>query len=167
MNLIHHAYSADANSSDAGAPAARNEDTDALRPALLAFNRGALCWSRIAKSLLCTSSQNEMATREAMNHKWLKRMSEVEDDAYHKRVHVTLLDRPSHTSALVSWKDPTRCSYGYQLWCLSVAKRHGFCSMSGHQIKKGDSVYRPRAFPRPVNATAMILSSIIENTTQG
>ena len=124
-------------------------------------------WSQIAKSLLRTSSHSEKETREAMNRKWLKRMSEGEDDSYHKRAHVTLLDRPNPTSALMSWKDPTRCNYGYQLWCLSIAKRDGFCSMSGHQIKKGDSVYRPRAFPRPANATAMILASVIEEASQG
>jgi hypothetical protein len=120
------------------------------------------CWTHITKALLRSSSKKVKASCDALNRRWRMQMSD-DNDAYRKQVGVAVLDRPSRSSALLSWKDPTSCNYGYQLWRRSIAKRDGLCAISGHLIKSGDSVYRPRMSPRPANATAMILSSFIEN----
>ena len=149
MNPSDHAASADSS----------------LRESCRTFSTGYLpvsCWRQITQALLRSSSKKVKASRDAFNRKWRMQMGD-HADAYRNHVDVTVLDRPSGTSALLSWKDPTSCNYGYQLWRRSVAKRDGFCAMSGHRIQSGDSVYRPRVSPRPANATAMILASLIES----
>lgn len=76
---------------------------------------------------------------------------------------VRLLDRPTATTAILSWSDPTACHYEYQGWRVSKAERYGICALSGLPISKGDEVYRPRAStPRPRNAKAMILRRVLE-----
>src|ERR1700761_6161233 len=56
---------------------------------------------------------------------------------------VEILERISVSSALVSWRDPTRCSYGFQMWHRTLSRRSGICALSGCEIRRGDSVYQP------------------------
>jgi Domain of unknown function (DUF3331) len=74
-------------------------------------------------------------------------------------INVVVLDRPTSSTVLISWKDSTRCNYGYQLWHLAKSRKSGICALSGKQIKVGDLVYRPYAGRLdPLNAGAMILA---------
>jgi len=85
-------------------------------------------------------------------------------EAEHRDVVVNLIDRQSSSTVTISWRDPTRGCYGDQVWCASRARIAGICAMSGHPIYPGDQVYRPRASRRaPQNATAMILTSVLEH----
>lgn len=81
----------------------------------------------------------------------------------HDGVVVTVIDRPAPGTATVTWCDATSCRYGDQLWRVSVARKPGVCALSGNLISPGDAVYRPRASrPLPINASAMILASLVE-----
>ncbi|REG48655.1 uncharacterized protein DUF3331 [Paraburkholderia sp. BL6669N2] len=76
---------------------------------------------------------------------------------------IRLLERPTCTTAILSWSDSTSCRYGYQRWCVCRAERAGVCVLSRLLVAKGDEVYRPRlAGPRPRNADAMILRWVLE-----
>ncbi|MFM0554883.1 DUF3331 domain-containing protein [Paraburkholderia sediminicola] len=90
----------------------------------------------------------------------------VDDTALHC-VTVSLLDRPTASTATISWRDSTRCCYGDQVWCASRARTEGVCAMSGRPIRRGDAVYRPRPCrPAPRNAGAMILTSVLNDATE-
>ena len=90
----------------------------------------------------------------------------VDDTALHC-VTVSLLDRPTSSTATISWRDSTRCCYGDQVWCASRARTEGVCAMSGRPIRRGDAVYKPRPCrPAPRNADAMILTSALDDATQ-
>ena len=76
---------------------------------------------------------------------------------------IQLVDRPTRTTAILSWSDPTSCHYAYQGWCVSRAESVGVCVLSALPIAKGDEVYKPRASgSRPRNANAMILRRVLE-----
>jgi hypothetical protein len=76
---------------------------------------------------------------------------------------IEILDRPTPRSAVLSWRDPTGSSYGYQLWQKRIARQTGSCALTGIPIHRGDIVFRPRgARIRPANASAMILATYIE-----
>jgi hypothetical protein len=90
----------------------------------------------------------------------------VDDTALHC-VTVSLLDRPTSSTATISWRDSTRCCYGDQVWCASRARTEGVCAMSGRPIRRGDAVYKPRPCrPAPRNADAMILTSALDDAMQ-
>jgi hypothetical protein len=75
---------------------------------------------------------------------------------------ITVLERPSETTATLYWRDPTRCRYGEQRWRRGVATRRGYCALSGMSIKRGDIIFRPvRSRPAPCNADEMILASAL------
>jgi hypothetical protein len=82
---------------------------------------------------------------------------------FETQVHV--IDRPSKSTATVIWRDPTRCSYGDQVWHASRARVFGVCAMSGQAIQPGDTIYKPRPCrPVPLNSGAMILRTVLDNT---
>ncbi|CAE6816651.1 hypothetical protein R75465_05637 [Paraburkholderia aspalathi] len=82
-------------------------------------------------------------------------------------VRVSLLDRPTTSTATISWRDSTRCCYGDQVWCSSRARTEGVCALSGRAIRPGDAVYKPRPCrPEPRNADAMILTSALDDATE-
>jgi hypothetical protein len=77
---------------------------------------------------------------------------------------VRVLERPTPTTATVSWSDSTSGCYGDQVWRLSVARRQGICAVTGETICRGDRVYTPRGVPRyPSNANAMISLSVVHS----
>jgi hypothetical protein len=76
---------------------------------------------------------------------------------------IQILERPTPTSAVLSWRDPTGSSYGYQVWQKRIAKRAGNCALTGLPIRRGDPVFRPKeASVSQANAAAMILAVYIE-----
>jgi hypothetical protein len=78
---------------------------------------------------------------------------------------VTLIDRPSSSAATIAWRDPTSCAYGDQTWHLVKAPFAGICAVSGCPVPRGERVYMPRLCrPAPLNASAMILRRIVEDT---
>jgi hypothetical protein len=80
---------------------------------------------------------------------------------------VSLIDRPSSSTATISWRDSTRCCYGDQIWHSSRARTPGVCALSGRPIRPGDAVYRPRlGRPAPRNADAMILTSALDDVSE-
>ncbi|OAJ54925.1 hypothetical protein A6V36_08815 [Paraburkholderia ginsengiterrae] len=79
-------------------------------------------------------------------------------------VQVHVIDRPSRTTATVIWRDPTRCSYGDQVWHASRARVAGVCAVSGRAIQPGDAIYKPRPCrPVPLNSGAMILRTVLDS----
>jgi hypothetical protein len=75
---------------------------------------------------------------------------------------VKVLEKPTSTTATVAWFDSTSCHYGDQSWSLRVARSNGICALTGEAVRKGDRVYQPRTSGhRPLNANAMILSSVL------
>lgn len=94
------------------------------------------------------------------------RARHVDGTALHG-VRVSLLDRPTPSTATISWRDSTRCCYGDQVWCSSRARTEGVCAISGRPIRPGDAVYKPRPCrPQPRNAGAMILTSALDDATE-
>jgi hypothetical protein len=81
-------------------------------------------------------------------------------------VAVNLIDRPSSSTATISWRDSTRCCYGDQIWRSTQARTRGVCALSGRPIRPGDAVYKPRLCrPAPRNADAMILTSALDDAS--
>jgi len=74
---------------------------------------------------------------------------------------VTLIDRPTPSTATIAWRDSTRGCFGDQVWRMARARLSGFCAMSGQAIRPGDAVYKPNPRPTPVNGDAMILASVL------
>ncbi|WP_109479729.1 DUF3331 domain-containing protein [Paraburkholderia sp. C35] len=74
---------------------------------------------------------------------------------------VTLIDRPTPSTATIAWRDSTRGCFGDQVWRMARARMAGFCAMSGQAIHPGDAVYKPNPRPTPVNGDAMILASVL------
>ena len=76
---------------------------------------------------------------------------------------VTVIDRPTPSTATIAWRDPTRGCLGDQVWRLTRARRLGFCAISRRAIGPGDAVYKPDCRAAPVNADAMILACVIND----
>jgi hypothetical protein len=79
---------------------------------------------------------------------------------------IRVIDRPTTRTAIVTWGDPTSCHYGDQVWRVARAASDGFCALSGQEIRRGDTIYRPshyrlgRAWP-PANADSMMLAECV------
>ena len=56
---------------------------------------------------------------------------------------VTVIERPSPTLAIVSWRDATHCRYGEQIWTAASARSSGTCSLTGRPIARGEAIFRP------------------------
>ncbi|MFH5254098.1 DUF3331 domain-containing protein [Burkholderia semiarida] len=78
-----------------------------------------------------------------------------------RAVSVSFVDRVSSTTVTIAWRDSTHCSYGDQTWHVTRARTGGMCALSGRPVRTGDAVYQPRGRPRPLNAGAMILESVL------
>ncbi|WP_418789373.1 DUF3331 domain-containing protein [Paraburkholderia pallida] len=77
---------------------------------------------------------------------------------------VRIVERPTVGPVTLTWRDPLCCSYGNQEWYLTRARRTGVCALSGLEIRRGQTVYRPRATrPQALNANAMILKEILDD----
>jgi hypothetical protein len=85
------------------------------------------------------------------------------EDMITRHATVNVLEQASPSTVIVSWHDPTRCSYSFQLWRRFDATRRGTCALSGNIINAGDRIYKPFSKTRPVNASAMMLASEVES----
>ncbi|AYQ42033.1 hypothetical protein CVS37_29630 [Burkholderia lata] len=75
------------------------------------------------------------------------------------RATIDILDQPTPSTAVLSWRDSTGGHYGYQLWHKGCARRPGLCAVSGMPINLGDEIFRPSVRNgRPTNWSAMILA---------
>ncbi|MEM5461646.1 DUF3331 domain-containing protein [Paraburkholderia phytofirmans] len=74
------------------------------------------------------------------------------------------VERRSRATIAIDWADSTFGHYGEQLWSLGIARRKAVCALSGEQINRGDSIYRPRHVGGrvPLNSAAMILASFLD-----
>jgi hypothetical protein len=118
-------------------------------------------WKSIVLSLVRSSSRSPEETLSAP----VTTPKVTPDSEYMNLRHaqVDVLERATTSTAIISWNDPTRCSYRFQLWRRSESTRAGVCALSGVLINVGDSVYRPSMRPPPLNASAMILATQIES----
>jgi hypothetical protein len=92
-----------------------------------------------------------------------KRRTSADSNASTWEPCVTAVDRPSSTTVVLDWRDPTKCCYREQLWIAARARVAGRCAMSGAAITPGDEIFRPRpARPVPRNVSAMILASAVD-----
>lgn len=91
-------------------------------------------------------------------------MYSAEDHAVRQHApFISVIERPHHSKAVVSWRDATNCRYGDQVWNATTAREDGVCALSGKPIARGDQVYRPRrSRPAALNADCMILASALE-----
>jgi hypothetical protein len=121
-------------------------------------------WGAIIQTLVGEISQRNPLNDAPKNQRAHKRASRKDgQESFFRTVYVDVLERVSTSSAGVSWRDPTDCSYGSHMWHRAISRRSGICALSGSEIRRGDSVYQPRTRPRAANASAMILSTHIES----
>ncbi|ORT82914.1 hypothetical protein B7G54_26110 [Burkholderia puraquae] len=72
---------------------------------------------------------------------------------------IDILDQPTSSTVVLSWRDSAGGHYGYQNWHKGFARRPGLCAMSGMPITPGDEIFRPSVRNgRPTNWSAMILA---------
>ncbi|MFM0418308.1 DUF3331 domain-containing protein [Paraburkholderia aromaticivorans] len=75
---------------------------------------------------------------------------------------IEVVERLSDSTIAALWQDPTRCRYIDQVWISCQACSRGHCALTGTLIRRGDSIYKPRARGMiPANAEAMIVASVI------
>ncbi|KVG64743.1 hypothetical protein WT72_10880 [Burkholderia pseudomultivorans] len=78
---------------------------------------------------------------------------------------ISVLERPTPDTAMISWRDACTGHYGYQKWRLFTTRRRGVCALSGQPIEIGDSVYAPQLLgSTPGNAAAMVLATCLDAT---
>ncbi|MGS0896316.1 DUF3331 domain-containing protein [Burkholderia stagnalis] len=76
---------------------------------------------------------------------------------------ISVLERPTPDTVMISWCDACTGHYGYQKWRLFTTRRRGICALSGRPIEIGDSVYSPQLLgSTPGNAAAMVLAACID-----
>jgi hypothetical protein len=78
---------------------------------------------------------------------------------------VSVVERLTTTTAIVYWRDATRCCYRDQTWISARARRSGSCAISGRPIHRGDLIYVPARRAAVCNGQAMILACVIEHET--
>jgi hypothetical protein len=84
----------------------------------------------------------------------------------HHQALVTLIDRPTASTATIAWRDSTHCCYGDQIWRACCSRVSGVCAMSGRAINPNDLVFRSsRCRTSPLNAHAMILTCMLDGAT--
>ncbi|AUT76017.1 DUF3331 domain-containing protein [Paraburkholderia hospita] len=118
-------------------------------------------WKSIVRSLAQSGSQS--LEKILLANLRTQTETPLSDDMHLRHATVNILERASQCTVIVSWHDPTLCSYNFQLWRRSDATRPGICSLSGIIINTGDSIYKPVSKPRPINASAMILATEVES----
>ncbi|WP_184031896.1 DUF3331 domain-containing protein [Paraburkholderia sp. Cpub6] len=118
-------------------------------------------WKSIVRSLAQSGSQS--LERILSTNLTTPTGTSSSDDMHLRNATVNILERVSQSTVIVSWHDPTQCSYSFQLWRRFGATRPGICSLSGIIINRGDSIYKPFSKPRPLNASAMMLATEVES----
>lgn len=78
-------------------------------------------------------------------------------------VSVRILERPTHRTLIVSWREAGRCCYCEQSWALTEAAAAGTCALSGDAFAKGEYVFKPADNPVPINGEACIAERIVND----
>ncbi|CAB3771588.1 MULTISPECIES: DUF3331 domain-containing protein [Burkholderia] len=76
---------------------------------------------------------------------------------------ISVLERPTPDTVMISWCDACTGRYGYQKWRLLTTRKRGVCALSRQAIAVGDRVYVPQLRgSRPGNSAAMILACYLD-----
>ncbi|NTZ88777.1 DUF3331 domain-containing protein [Burkholderia metallica] len=76
---------------------------------------------------------------------------------------ISVLERPTTDTVMISWCDACTGHYGYQKWRLFTTRKRGVCALSGRPIEIGESVYAPQLLgSTPGNAAAMMLACYVD-----
>ncbi|MDR5836099.1 DUF3331 domain-containing protein [Caballeronia sp. LZ034LL] len=80
-------------------------------------------------------------------------------------LHVSVVEKLSPTTISICWSDPRLGHYASQIWGMAVARIEAVCMLSGKPIRRGDSIFRPRAYGSrvPINRHRMILASAVSD----
>jgi Domain of unknown function (DUF3331) len=123
----------------------------------------ALRWRHITMVLDACSGENVIANDALLRARNGCQGYAPKDDSG-RSAKIEILDRPTKSTIVLSWRDPTGCRYGYQMWRKAIAKRPGMCAMSGASIRRGDMIFQPGMNGgKPANASAMILAIHIDS----
>jgi hypothetical protein len=133
-------------------------------------------WGRIIATLVENVVARSPSTRRAAQHGYASRNeSGYENEQRIKEaqmewhtVPVVAVEKQSDRSMLISWSDATRGHFSEQRWVSATARTSGLCALTGHAIRRGDSVYRPqrRGALCPVNCSGMILAAVLERMAE-
>jgi hypothetical protein len=136
---------------------------DAPHPMPVGESESTSRWHHITQSLGACSGAADVFPEAVRDARGQSRGT-LSSNASGRNAKIEILDQPTSRLAVLSWRDPTGCSYCYQTWYKALARRAGRCALSGVPIRPGDAVFRPRLKnTRPVNATAMILAIYIDS----
>lgn len=116
-------------------------------------------WTQIVGALLRAETIDDRARTSRRN----TRRGADRRAAFDGRGHasVTVIERPTSTSATIAWRDSTNCRYGAQLWRLVRARKPGVCALSGVPIRPGEEIFKPCGRLVAANADAMIHSAAL------
>jgi hypothetical protein len=118
-------------------------------------------WKSIVRSL--AQSRSQSPERILSDRLTTPTAITASNDVDLRHAKVDVLERASPSTVIISWHDPTRCSYRFQLWRRLGSTRSGVCALSGTVINAGDIIYKPVTKPPPLNAAAMILATEVES----
>ena len=108
-------------------------------------------WKAIVRQLSCPSSPPPLQPE-----------SRALDTISAASFPIRSVERITPRTATVEWCEPSVCHYAEQTWVHGVAKRDGYCALTGEPIRRGDAVFHPRhVSPPPRNAEAMIAAQRI------
>lgn len=89
------------------------------------------------------------------------------DPCARKQLSITIVERLSPHTALLSWSDPRLGCMAEQTWTFGRARQEDVCALSGELIKRGDPVYRPRkTTPPALNARCVIAAHHVVDAMQ-
>ena len=81
---------------------------------------------------------------------------------------ISIVEKLSSTTISIRWSDPCLGHYADQIWGIGLARADSICVLSGKPIRRGDSIFRPRAYRSevPLNRHRMILASAVAEFSQ-
>ncbi|HDR9482927.1 TPA: DUF3331 domain-containing protein [Burkholderia aenigmatica] len=115
-------------------------------------------WRRMIHSLDACSDESRISRQRTAFMVDLRRKMTLGNRTSYSAT-IDLLDQPTSSTVVLSWRDSTGGHYGYQNWHKGCARRPGLCAASGMPINPGDEIFRPSVRNgRPTNWSAMILA---------
>jgi len=83
-------------------------------------------------------------------------------------LYISVVEKLSSTTISVCWSDPCLGHYANQIWGMGSARGDAICVLSGKRIRRGDPIFRPRAYGSqlPINRDRMILASAVSGLCQ-
>src|SRR6185437_11906169 len=92
-------------------------------------------WKSIVRSL--AQSRSQSPERILSDRLTTPTAITASNDVDLRHAKVDVLERASPSTVIISWHDPTRCSYRFQLWRRLGSTRSGVCALSGTVINAG------------------------------